>query len=541
MGVSNLLRLDKLKRIKNEFKKAGAAGLSMRLRLFLFLILLVIILILGVIVILLLTGTFTVGLRTNEKILANRLNHTFRNVSRQYGQLSAQAVEFSNDLSKNMVTNLREKGLEVTELQNHPEVLEDLLAGEYQRALFSLQKSESSGVFIILDATVNPKLKDADTSRAGLFIKNMEPNILSSSSPTILLLRGFPEIGRKNSISLHAQWSMEFDISDAPYYRLPMERTAGQTLPLSGLYYWSPAITLPGMSEEAMLCSVPLLDSNGNVFGVCGFEISAMLFKLAHMPDNSTYTRGFCIFAPFSEDGFDTSGAMFSGGYSARNIFSNNQFLGIEENPRSFYRFIEENGNSFLGFHMPVKLYPKDSVFYDHKWAVALMVPTEDVKSSLADSNLRLSLMFTLLVVLGILISLFLSKYYLRPITKGLHMIKSNDLIETPKTKIPEIDDLIHYLSSKNEKLQKEGADSESSALVNEFIKNLKNLSPAERSVFDLYVQQYTAKEIAGILNLSINTIKTHNKRIYAKLNVSSREELLVYINILKEAGKKIE
>jgi len=72
---------------------------------------------------------------------------------------------------------LREKGLGVTALQNHPEMLEDLLAGEYDRALFSLQKSKSSGVFMILDATVNAKLENAETSRAGLFIKNMEPNI----------------------------------------------------------------------------------------------------------------------------------------------------------------------------------------------------------------------------------------------------------------------------------------------------------------------------------------------------------------------------
>ena len=52
---------------------------------------------------------------------------------------------------------------------------------------------------------------------------------------------------------------------------------------------------------------------------------------------------------------------------------------------------------------------------------------------------------------------------------------------------------------------------------------------------------QRTAKEIASILCLSINTIKTHNKRIYAKLNVNSREELLLYINMLKEAGKELK
>lgn len=62
----------------------------------------------------------------------------------------------------------------------------------------------------------------------------------------------------------------------------------------------------------------------------------------------------------------------------------------------------------------------------------------------------------------------------------------------------------------------------------------------AERAVFDLYMEGHTAKEIADILCLSINTIKTHNRRIYMKLNVSSRKELMVYIQMMEEANSKM-
>ncbi|KJS20854.1 MAG: hypothetical protein VR72_13995 [Clostridiaceae bacterium BRH_c20a] len=533
-----MLPIKKLNLIKQEWTKAGALGLSMRLRLFLFLVVLMVTMILGVIVILLLTGTFTAGLNESKKLFKNELIHISEDVSKQYGQLSVQAVELSRNLSISIEKKLNQKGLDVTDLQSHPEMLEDLLAGEYEQALFSLQKSKSSGVFMILNATKNAKLVNSENSRAGLFIKNMEPNILSSSSPTILLLRGFPNIGRKNLMPLHAQWSMEFDISDAPYYQLPMELADKQTLPLSRLYYWSPAITLPGTSEEVMLCSVPLIDSLGNVFGVCGFEVSAMLFKLAHMPDNSTYTRIFCMFAPISKNVFDTSNALFSGGYSTRKNILNNQLLHITEGRKSFSSYKEENGNSFVGFHVPVKLYPEGSAFFDQKWAAAVMIPAEDISDAVISFNLRLALMFTLLTILGILISFFLSRQYIKPITLGLDIIKSNNLNEGAKTKILEIDQLIEFLFLKNEELLKKGDEEQDSRVFNEFLKNIKNLSPAERSVFNLYVQQFTAKEIAGILCLSINTIKTHNKRIYTKLKVTSREELLLYINMLKEAGK---
>lgn len=125
-------------------------------------------------------------------------------------------------------------------------------------------------------------------------------------------------------------------------------------------------------------------------------------------------------------------------------------------------------------------------------------------------------------------------------------MIKSNDFSQVSKTKIAEIDDLMEFLSSQKKVVKPVIEKSENLETklplfaCEEFVKNTELLSPAERAVFNLYVEGHTAKEITQILNLSINTIKTHNKRIYMKLNVASREELLMYVTMLKEAGQKI-
>ncbi len=70
-----------------------------------------------------------------------------------------------------------------------------------------------------------------------------------------------------------------------------------------------------------------------------------------------------------------------------------------------------------------------------------------------------------------------------------------------------------------------------------EFSRKFETLSRAEKSVFNLYVQGYDAKEITQILCLSINTIKTHNKRIYWKLGVNSRKELMGYLRKMREQG----
>lgn len=541
--------LNKCNVIKQELKNASTSGISMRLRLFLFLVVLVLTMILGVFVILLLTGTFAAGLNESKKLVESELSHITRDVSDQMGGLSAQAVDFSRGLSESIEKNLAKQGLKVSDLQNHPEILEDLVGKEYERLIFTLQKTKSSGIFVILNTTVNAKLKDAENSKTGLYIKNMEPNIISASTPTFHVLRGFPNIARKNALPLHSQWAMEFDVKDAPYYRMPMEQAARQKLPLSRLYYWSPALTLPGTSEEVILCSIPLLDSKGNVFGVCGFEVSAMLFKLAYMPDNTTYDRIFCILAPVTDKVTDNSSyqvlnisqALYSGRYRALNSGLPDHFLYIIENQESFHTYQQEGSSAFAGLHEPIQLYPKGSPFAGQKWVLALIMPQKDLNASISSLNLRLALLSLLLMVAGIVASYFISRHYLRPIAKGMDIIKSNNFIDAPKTKIPEIDDLIEFLSLHDKRTLQKPVPELPDSVYDEFVKNTKTLSPAERAVFDLYVQGHTAKEITQILCLSINTIKTHNKRIYLKLNVASREDLLLYVNMLKKMGKELE
>lgn len=533
---------NRLALIKQELKKTGTLGIPMGPRLFLLLVILVFTIITGAVALMLATGTFTAGLTQSKMIVENELLHASQEISQRYGQISQQSVEFSKAVSEAIENELKDLGIPVSSLHRHPEVLEEILSMQYDRALFALQISKSSGAFLILDATVNPSLENAQNSRAGLYLKNMEPNIISSSTPTIIVFRGFPSIGRRNHLSLHAQWQMEFDIENAPYYHTPMAAAASNPdLPLSRLYYWCPAFTLQGTGEQVMLCSVPLIDSTGTVFGVCGLEISDMLFKLSHMPERGIYSRLFCVLSPMSGNTLAFDRSLFAGGYSAKTVLRSNGILEIADNDTPFHSYSQNGVSLFLGLHTLIKLYPEGSAFSHENWAAAIMVPQEDIVAIISRLNLLLFSSLVLLVVVGITVSLILSRRFLRPITKGLDIIKSTDLEEAPKTKVPEIDNLIEYLKSRNKELYRRARKGKLSiSLLDEFMENIKTLSPSERAVFDLYAEGYTPKQAAEKLFVSINTIKTHNKRIYMKLNVASREELLLYISMLKEIGKDI-
>lgn len=539
---NKLSPVKKIDFIRQDLQKT-TMRLPSALRLFLLLALLVLTIFFGVIAILIVTGTFTAGLSENKRMVEHELLHASQGISQDCGRLSVQAVEFSKALSAGMEERMNVLGISAASLPDHPEMLEKIVSGGYEQTCLSLLLAKSSGAFFVLNATANPALDDAQSSRAGLYLKNMEPNIVNSLTPNIIVLRGFPSIGRAHSLPLHAQWRMEFDIHDASYYHRPMDAAHfNPKTPLSRLYYWCPALMLPGTSEEVMICSIPLIDSHGHVFGVCGFEISAMLFKLSNMPHRSVYQRMFCVFSPVTENRIDLHKSMFAGSYSAKIIAKDDDYLTILPKGRCFYSYQQSQEHLFLGLHKPIDLYPDDSVFSDENWAAALLIPEADVVSSITKLNLLLISLLAILVILSLTAAFFLSKQFWKPIIEGLDIIKTDDLSEAPKTQIPEINNLINYLQSHNEELyERARQENLSFSSLGEFLENIEKLTPAERAVFGLYLKGYTPKETADELFLSINTIKTHNKRIYGKLNVKSLDELLLYVKLLKEIDQEVK
>ena len=72
----------------------------------------------------------------------------------------------------------------------------------------------------------------------------------------------------------------------------------------------------------------------------------------------------------------------------------------------------------------------------------------------------------------------------------------------------------------------------------------LKVLTPRERQIALMAARGLTNRQIATEVDLSINTVSNHLKRVYAKIEVSSRTELawrLQYLDISKDAQSDVE
>ena len=70
--------------------------------------------------------------------------------------------------------------------------------------------------------------------------------------------------------------------------------------------------------------------------------------------------------------------------------------------------------------------------------------------------------------------------------------------------------------------------------LFREFVEKVKTLSSAERRILNYYIEGHDTADIPDLAFISIHTVKKHNHSIYQKLEVASRDELMLYIELFR-------
>lgn len=73
--------------------------------------------------------------------------------------------------------------------------------------------------------------------------------------------------------------------------------------------------------------------------------------------------------------------------------------------------------------------------------------------------------------------------------------------------------------------------------LFSDFIQRVGTLSAAERRILNYYIEGHEISQIPELAYISINTVKKHNRGIYAKLEISSRDELMLYVELFRRCG----
>ena len=201
MPGSGLLETGRL--YLRAFRNAGRDGISMRMRLFGLLMLFCAAIVTGVLILLMGTGAFHAGEQQVRQTLEQELSYRAQAAYQEFGDISVRGVDLAETLSQTLERRLAAQKVPPAALAEEPELLNALLEETLPHLTGALEKTRASGVFLVLDATVNPDLPDAQQSRAGLYLKNMEPNIVSNTAANLPALYDRSHVHRAGKRHVH--------------------------------------------------------------------------------------------------------------------------------------------------------------------------------------------------------------------------------------------------------------------------------------------------------------------------------------------------
>jgi DNA-binding CsgD family transcriptional regulator len=435
--------------------------------------------------ILLLSGMIPSEKDRIKTALLRETHQLAEDVEKEFGRISINALRFSENLSRSLEARMQEMGLaKSAALSGNKDALEKLQNSQLDILLAALERSGSSGVFMILDATVNPGLADAEYSRSGILLENTEPYMPSLNTP-IMYLRGFPSLAQANNLNFSSRWDLEFSVRNRDYYWKPLEAFRQNTgLPLSRLYHWSLESGDGYLGEAAAYCSVPLIDSKGSILGICGFTVSALNFRLQHNPNLDDFISPAAILADPDHAGkIAATTSLLSGDPAVYREIQKGETLSLQSEGGGFA--LASGRNVLLGETEKLKLYRDGSPFIDENFTLFAGIPKAEADRVIFARNMRLILILSVFLVAGALLSAFIIIRYRSQLHAGL---SEKIRIDFEKCRI----------------------------------------SPRERDVCLLLLQGRTIRQIGLELYISYDTVKSHCRSIYDKLGISSRSELFL-------------
>ena len=276
-GGNTVLNKFRELRALNAFAKKQSVG--MQRKLMLYWVSMILVVFAAVILLLSIAGAFSQNDEQLHEVMELQLKNTQDSLASRLDRLTAQSLNLSKELSREIEGELVREGISLQEVNDDSERLLKLQQIMYPLVNTTLQTANCNGAYVILNATANTTLEVADHSRSGLYLRYTNLSASNPVAPTVVYFRGIPDIARQKDLELHNRWNLEFDTDQIPGCRelmdTPLDRPAQR-------YFWSRRIDLKDTWESAMLLCVPIVGSDGTVYGVCGVELSALYFQFSY-------------------------------------------------------------------------------------------------------------------------------------------------------------------------------------------------------------------------------------------------------------------
>lgn len=297
-----------------------------------------------------------------------------------------------------------------------------------------LRKKSVTGIFVVLN-TQNLDERADQSYLPSLYIRDLDPETLPSQKNTDLLLEYAPAtMVSFMGISTDRNWTpmLCYDKTSPQEFLYPVwqkawEDQAQLTAQDYGRWTTSP-YTLSGNNRCAIAYSIPLILNDGTVYGVLGVEmLTDYLETLLPSSEIRSNESGTYLLATTTSDDFDGDVSIdgiscISGADFKNNRESQDSSGPIAEKIKSLTGsdgdyWLNVDGHRYYAATAPLSLYSKNAPFSNEKWFVAGCVEETSLFSFSVHVMQLLVLAGVLLVFVGIVCSVFVSKSLAAPIS----------------------------------------------------------------------------------------------------------------------------
>lgn len=519
--------LQKLKELWLATMDAKRQSVSMQHKLGLYWMSMAMAILAALILVLSFAGVFSDPAQKVSDALRLQQRNTVSALSEQLSGLNGQCIKLSQAISTEISNTLKENGASLQDLNNNQALIQDVEGAIYEHLHSTLLVGDCNGVFALLNATVNTQLEYASTSRMGLYLRYSDLNSTTSANQHLVFYRGVSDIARIQQMEMHNRWNLEFDTAFLPGYEEMMIKPVNR-LATAGV--WSERTQLKDTWEDVMLLYVPILDWDGQVCGLCGIELSELYFRLSYPSVASNYGDMVTVLAPLDGNTLNLEQAML--GDAMRLRLEPKGVLRIKEG--NFYNTYSNGTKSYIGVHQTIG----SSTVYGRELAVVTLI-SQSSYEQMATASRNIWILGSLAFLICMLVlSLSLSHRFVRPILQSISRFQDAPA-DNPSSGFHEIDQLLALIQSTSWQKQMETElPPELDRFFSDFIACVQTLTPMERTVLQYYIEGCDINEVSQRTFISINTAKKHNTNINRKLGVSSREELMLCIDLFRRCGK---
>ena len=457
------------------------------------------------------------------QMMENQLSSVSDRVSEELEAYTGYGLQLSRELGQGIEDFLDEKGMSVSDMNDRPELLLEIQKMMYSELNTTIRLGRSSGVFALVNATVNTQIPEAGQFRCGVYLRliNVSSNVILS--PETILFRGNTEIARENGLELHNRWNMELNTEGLLGYQ---ELESGLGKSESG-YYWISRMNLKNTWEDVILRLVPMYTDTGEFLGACGLELNAVHFSLEYPAAASSYGSMVTVIAPVENGNLRLDQGM--AGNTEGTWLDNAESLSIIEK-NAYYSTYRSSKCDYYGVQIPLEI-PGSS---GQEWAVAVLIPRESCDQYIMRNKACIMGVILVFVLIMIALAWLLSKKFVRPILQSFQDIQEGQQVTDGKYRFAELEELCRWLAERGKTPEAGELPPNMSELFEHFARNVKTLTHAEYNIFQYYMNGYEVAQIPTAACISMSTVKKHNGNIYRKLEISSNEELMMYLDLFR-------